>query len=338
MKKEANNTKYFFKNVNYFYTLLVVFVFTNSFAQVTKPAAEHAFENQFYFNESYIKDQKIKSITFDIIDKKDLQIAEDKGLQTYYEFNSDGLLSRFYTISIAKVIQKEYQTKPVYKRGRKISNGSSYTRNEYIYDTISTIYLYNENKQQKLKRYNDGTYYESYYYDYNADGKISEEKRYKETNVSENKYEFKLGTQFLISKEKFNYLATAKNQTKKICMNDEGRPYKEIIFTYNDSSKLVSINEQYTVAWIIQNSSFTYNKKGQLISASYKSNSNGDVELTRSYEYDANDCILTEKQLKNGVLQKEISYITDANKKLTSYIIRDPNNKTIRIVKLIYQY
>lgn len=307
-------------------------------SQTLIPTAETAFESQLPFNTEYIKSQKIKSITFDIIDKKDLQVAEDKGLLTYYEFNTNGFLTRFYNTSIIKVIQKEYHSEPTYRRGRKISNGHSYTKNEYVYDTVSTNYFYTDNNLLKLKRYNDGSYYESNYYDYSAEGKVEKEKRCKETNVSENKTEFKLGGQFVISEETFKYLSTGKNQYKKTCMNDEGRPYKEIIYTLNNANKPVSINEQYTVAWITQNSSFEYNTKGQLTKASYKSNSNGDLEQVRTYEYDANDCLLTEKQFKNGQLLKEISYVTDAAKKVNSYIIRDSNNKSLRIVKLMYQY
>jgi hypothetical protein len=321
-----------------FFTLS--FITHNSFliSQTLIPTAENAFENQLPFNTEFIKSQKIKSITFDIIDKKDLQVAEDKGLLTYYEFNTNGLLTRFYNTSIVKVIQKEYHSEPVYRRGRKVSNGYSYSKNEYIYDTVSTNYFYTDNSLLKLKRYNDGSYYESYYYDYTTEGKVEKEKRCKETNVSENKTEFKLGGQYIISEESYKYTSTGKNQYKKTCMNDEGRPYKEIIFTFNDAKKPISINEQYTVAWITQNSNFEYNSKGQLIKASYKSNSNGDMEQVRTYEYDANDCLLTEKQFKNGAILKEISYVTDANKKVNSYIIRDPNSKSLRIVKLMYQY
>ncbi len=321
-----------------FFTLLLTIFNSTLIAQTLIPTAENAFESQLPFNTEYIKAQKIKSITFDIIDKKDLQVAEDKGLLTYYEFNSNGLLTRFYNTSIIKVIQKEYHSGPVYKHRRKISNGYSYTKNEYVYDTVSTNYFYNETNLLKLKRYNDGSYYESYYYDYTSEGQLEKEKRCKETNVSENKTEFKLGGQYVISEESYKYTSTGKNQFKKTCMNDEGRSYKEIIYTLNDSKKPVSINEQYTVAWITQNSSFEYNTKGQLIKASYKSNSNGDMEQVRTYEYDTNDCLLTEKQYKNGQLQKEISYVTDASKKVNSYIIRDPNSKSLRIVKLMYQY
>ena len=321
-----------------FFTLSFITHNSSLISQTLIPTAENAFENQLPFNTEFIKSQKIKSITFDIIDKKDLQVAEDKGLLTYYEFNTNGLLTRFYNTSIVKVIQKEYHSEPVYRRGRKVSNGYSYSKNEYVYDTVSTNYFYTDNSLLKLKRYNDGSYYESYYYDYTAEGKVEKEKRCKETNVSENKTEFKLGGQYIISEESYKYTSTGKNQYKKTCMNDEGRPYKEIIFTFNDAKKPISINEQYTVAWITQNSNFEYNSKGQLVKASYKSNSNGDMEQVRTYEYDANDCLLTEKQFKNGALLKEISYVTDANKKVNSYIIRDPNSKSLRIVKLLYQY
>jgi hypothetical protein len=321
-----------------FFALLLTTFNLPIIAQTLIPTAENAFESQLPFNTEYIKSQNIKSITFDIIDKKDLQVAEDKGLLTYYEFNANGLLTRFYNTSIIKIIQKEYHSEPVYRRGRKISNGYSYTKNEYVYDTVSTSYFYNENNLVKLKRYNDGSYYESYYYDYTIDGLVEKEKRYKETNVSGSKTEFKLGGQYLISEESYKYNATGKNQYKKTCLNDEGRSYKEIIYTLNDNKKALSVNEQYTVAWITQNSSFEYNAKGQLTKASYKSNSNGNIEQVRTYEYDSNDCLLTEKQFKNGQLLKEISYITDSSKKVNSYIIRDPNSKSLRIVKLMYQY
>lgn len=321
-----------------FFALSLISHHSSLISQTLIPTAETAFESQLPFNTEYIKSQKIRSITFDIIDKKDLQVAEDKGLLTYYEFNTNGFLTRFYNTSIIKVIQKEYHSEPVYRHRRLVSGGHSYTKNEYVYDTVSTNYFYNENNLLKLKRYNDGSYYESNYYDYSPEGKVEKEKRCKETNVSENKTEFKLGGQFIISEETFKYQNTGKNQYKKICMNDEGRPYKEIIYTLNDANQPVSINEQYTVAWITQNSSFEYNTKGQLTKASYKSNSNGDMEQVRTYEYDANDCLLTEKQFKNGQLIKEISYVTDTNKKVNSYIIRDPNNKSLRIVKLLYQY
>ncbi len=334
MTNQSHNIKQYYKLIIF----ILIGICYSAVSQTLLPKAEAAFESQLPFNHQYIQSQKIKSITFQIIDKKDMQVAEEKGLSHFYEFNQKGLLSRFYYTTIIKTIEKEYHSAPVYRNHRKVSNGNTYTKNEYLYDTTSTVYFYNDSNLLKLKRYNDGPYYESYYYEYSLDGKMEKEKRCKETNVSEIKSEFKLGGQFILSEESYKYQVTGKNQYKKICQNNEGRSYKEIIFNTNDAGQLTSINEQYIVTWIMQNSQFSYNAKGQLTSAVYKSNSNGELELSRTYEYDANDCLLTEKQFRNGVLQKEISYITDTNKKLTSYIIRDTNNKTMRIIKLDYQY
>lgn len=324
--------------IRIFLFLLTIGVLTSIQSQTLIPSTQTAFEKQLIFNANYIKANKIKTITFDIIDKKDLQVAEDKGLMNFYEFDQEGRLKRYYYTTISKIIQKEYHSGPVYRKKKKISNGYSYTKNEYIYDTVSTNYFYNQQGDLILKRFNDGNYYESYYYEYDAQHRIIRERRCKETNVSPNKYEFQLGVQNTISDESFAYQETGKNQYKKICKNDEGRVYKELIINTNEAGQITSSHEQYTVAWIVQQTHFSYNKKGQLAEATFKGNANGDVLISHIYEYDTLDCVYSEKQLKNDQVQFEISYVTDTTKKLNSYIIRNPAEKTIRIVKLLYAY
>lgn len=307
-------------------------------AQTLIPSPESAFDKQLSFNREYIRSFKIKTITFDIIDKKDFQVAEDKNLVHYYEFDTEGRLKRFYYTTINKVIQKEYHSGPVYHHRRKVSNGYTYTKNEYTYDTVSTVYFYNAGGDLSMKRYNDGTYYESYYYEYDASHRVTREKRCKETNASLSKTEFQLWVQYVISDETYVYQETGKKQYKKICKNDEGLTYKEIIVNLNDAGQPVSWNEQYTATWIVQSTSFGYNKKGQLAEVSFKGNANGELVLERIYEYDERDCVYTEKQLKNNQLQMEVSYVTDETKRLSSFIMRNPAEKTMRIVKLIYAY
>ena len=129
-----------------------------------------------------------------------------------------------------------------------------------------------------------------------------------------------------------------KHQFKKTCFNNENRPYKEIIYNLNDDNQILNITEQYVVTWLTQTYSFEYNAKHQMTKAISTSNSNGLKTLIKTYEYDSNDCLLTEKEYKNNLLFKEISYLTDSSKKTTSYIIRDPNEKTMRIVKLTYAF
>ncbi len=316
-------------------SILLIFIFFAAQAQTLKPTPSSAFEPLLEFNTPFIKQQKIKSITFDIIDKKDFEVPTDKDLMHFYEFDTSGLLKRFYYTNIIKTVEKEYHSNPVYHHRRMVSKGSVYFKNEYVYDTISTTYMY-KNNNLILKRYNDGTYYESRYYNYDAKNRVTKERRVKETNLSSDKSNFILGNQTVISEDSFQYLDITPHQFKQICLNSENRPYKEIIINTDSSGNMVSKNESYIVAWIIQNTIYTY-EKNQLTSATFKGNANGDVVLKTTYERDTMDCIYTEKQYKNDVLLKELSYITDrANRQLNSFIVRDPINLHMRIVKLFY--
>lgn len=320
-----------------FSILVVLFALFSKAQSLLIPSPHTAFAPILEFNTAFVKEHKIKSITFDIIDKKDFMVAEDKNLMNYYEFNSDGKLSRFYYTTIAKTIQKEIHVQPVYRKKRLIAQGYTYTKNEYIYDTISTVHLY-KGDNLIMKRFNDGNYYETRYYNHDSKNRVTTEKRFKETNNSENKNQFILGNQTLISVDSFQYVDITPNQYKQICLNSENRPYKEIIVNKDNSGRITSTNEHYTVAWIMQSAEYKY-ENGILTSAEFKGNANGDVVLKSTYVCDSTNCIYTEKQFKNETLLKEISYVTERNTKiLNSFIARDPINKTMRIVKLQYNY
>ncbi len=299
--------------MKYQLSIFLTFLFFVTQGQTLKPTPQSAFEPLLEFNTAFIKQQKIRSITFDIIDKKDFAVPTDKDLMHFYEFDTSGLLKRFYYTNIVKTIEKEYHSTPVYRHRRMISNGSVYFKNEYVYDTISTVYMY-KNNNLILKRYNDGTYYESRYYNYDAKNRLTKERRVKETNLSSDKSNFILGNQTVISEDSFQYLDITPHQFKQICLNSENRPYKEIIINTDSAGNMVSKNESYIVAWIIQNTIYTY-EKNELTSVTFKGNANGDVVLKTTYERDTMDCIYTEKQYKNDILLKEISNVTDRTNK-----------------------
>jgi hypothetical protein len=316
-------------------SILFLLVTLYSYAQTLKPTPKSAFEPLLSFNNEFIKKEKIKAITFDIIDKKDFEAPVDKNLMHYYEFDTSGCLKRFYFTNIAKTIEKEHHSPPVYRKRRLVSQGHTYFKNEYVYDTVSTVFFY-KNGNLILKRYNDGTYYESRYYNYDAKNRLTREKRVKETNTSSDPRTFVLGSQTIISEDSFQYIEINPTQYKQICLNSENRPYKEIIVNTDAKGNVISKNESYTVSWIIQNTEFKYDND-LLTTAIFKGNANGDVVLKTTYEYDSLNCIYTEKQFKNDILLKEISYVTEkTSKHLNSFIQRDPVNKTMRIVKLFY--
>jgi hypothetical protein len=71
----------------------------------------------------------------------------------------------------------------------------------------------------------------------------------------------------------------------------------------------------------------------------FTGNASKEISIRNTYEYDNNNELLTEKQYKNEILQKELSYLTNkAESLLNSLVIRDHINKSIRIVKIKYDY
>jgi hypothetical protein len=306
-------------------------------AQVLVPTPETAFEVQHNFNEDLVKLKNIKKITFEIMDKKDYEVPVDRNLVETYEFNSDGKLARFYYTSIAKTIER--QTTVNVSRGRRKGFYTSVqTHADYLYDTISTNYYY-AGKDLILKRYHDGImYYESRYYRYDSLHNLVKELRYRETNNSRDKSVFILGGQLLLSEDSFQY-KKFNNQLQCTLLNNENRPYKQQIVNYDSDERRVSINEFYTAAaWITQEQKFEW-AGPRLASAEFKGNADKEVKIRITYEYDSNNELLTEKHYKNDVLQKELSYITDsANKLLNSLVVRDHINKSMRIIKLKYDF
>ena len=321
---------------------IIIFVLLVSpvlaFSQLILPSTNSGFDEYPNFNFEYIKKQKIKNIVFDILDKKDLQVAVDKGLIHNYDFDAQGRLTRFYYTVIGKTTLKEFHTAPVVRHHKVVREGEVYFKNDFVYDTISTRFFYDYNSRLILKRYNDGAYYEATYYKYDSLGRVIRELRVKESNASTDKSVFQIGIQKTISEETFEYQQTGRHQYKKKCINDEGRVYKEVIIDENELRQPIHFNESFTVTWINQETKFKYNEKNQLIEKTYESNSSGLLHIKDTYEYDAKGNILTEKQYKNDVLQNELSYLFDEkDNKVSSFLNRDHINKSIRITKVFYK-
>jgi len=307
--------------------------------QLLLPGNKGNSDNSFSFNPSEIKSRKIKTITFEIVDKKDFQIVEDKDLSRHYEFDTEGRLKRSYYTVIKRIIQKDFHSAPVYRHNRLVNEGGTYSKSIYEFDTLSTNYFYDTNGNLVGKRFNDGSFYNTTYYKYDSIGRVINLLSCKETNTNADKSVFTLGMQQINFQEKYKYINSSLKQYKQQYLNDENRVFKELIVTFNAAKQPLQYNESYVATWINQVTDFTYNDKNLLIEKKYTSNASENIELKETYEYDANGLLNTEKHYKNNVLQTETGYVNDAETKiLNSFVTRDYINKTMQIVKLVYGY
>ena len=308
-------------------------------AQVFHPPIQHIADNIPDFNFEEIKKRKIKSIVFDMVDKKDFQIAVDKDLSRHYEFDSLGRITRSYYTVVSRIIEKEFLTAPVYKRKRLIRAGSSYYKNVYEFDTLSCAFIYNTQNNLACKRYNDGNSYTATYYWYDSLNRATRVLYCKESNSSTDKSVFILGQQQKQFEEKFKYGYFSELQYKKLCLNDEGRVFKEIIVTFNKDKQPKQYNESFIATWINQVTDFAYDAKNKITEKKYTTNAGTPVEIKDTFSYDKNGFLDMEKHYKNGLMLTETGYVNDLATGLpTSYVTRDPINKTMQIVRLIYTY
>lgn len=291
------------------------------------------------FNSDIIKKNKIKSIAIIIVDKPDGTIIVDKGESKGYAFDESGNITRYYYTVLNKTETEEIEVPAVKKKGRVIRPARTRTITKYINDTIFINVFYDNQKRVIAKRVKAGDFYDAYYYEYNEKGQIKKELHCKETNISENKKEFKLGVQTVLSAETFEYITLTATQIKKRCFNDEEREYKKAIINYDVKGNKLSENYEFIVSWMRQENTYLYDESGKLIKKSYSSNEGGEINEYSIYEYEKNSLLTSESKFKNNMLTDEINYMYDENNILIkSEVNRDHKNASIDIVKYSYTF
>jgi hypothetical protein len=289
------------------------------------------------FTKSYITQNRIKAIHASLVYKHDNQPIEDKGLRKCWEYDTDGLLKRYYATSVKGFTNIEIPHTAIYRRGRRISPAYISLQQTYLYDTTFTSYYYNTEKRLIIRRTRDGDYYTSVYYEYDDSGNIRKQTVFRETNASENKNEFRLGVQNLLSSEEFRYEKNNALQSRRRHFNDEGKEYKQTIYNYDSLGRLKEENNSFTVSWMRASLKLEYDKAGRLSKKLYASNENGDETSKSEYVYNTDNLPDIEKRFKGDQLCFEFNYIYDRkNKMLLSHFVREDLNKAIVIVKYAY--
>jgi hypothetical protein len=323
-----------------FLSTLFLFIFSlGSFAQLISTSPTEIGIGPMSFNAKIIKMNKIRKIDVMIVDKPDGEMIVDKGAGQGYIFDSLGRITRYY-YTILNFAENEVVDVPEIRRKGKVIQAATVRRvTKYHNDTIFANIYYDSQNRIKSKRVQMGAYYNAYYYEYNEKGQIVKEMHFRETNVSEDKNEFKMGVQNILSSETFEYIQMTPTQVKKKCLNDEGREFKKAIINYDEKGKKLSENYEFIVSWMKQENSFQFDANGNLVEKTYVSNESGDVKEYTVYKYDGNGVLLEEKKFKNDALLFEISYLYDeTNNLLKSKINRDHKNSSIGIVKFGYSF
>ena len=323
-----------------FYILYFTFYISLSCdAQLFLPIDDDPFGVPIHFDVDSIHHNKIKSITANLQYKPDEHIIDDKGLKEFYQFDSVGRLNYYWRNKV-----KSYQTdvidhRAIFRHGRQIKAASTEFLNHYVYDTIFVNYYYDYKNRLACRRECDGDFYYTWYYIYNEDGTVARKTHCRETNNGQTHFNFRLGVQTIISQEDFSYQKFSPTQVKQLCLNDEGKPYKETMMLFDKKGRPIDSREEYTAGGIRIVTTWQYDSLGRTKGLTYNSNAGDALADRTEFNYDSLGRTASVKRFHNEVLTDEFSYLYDGNAMVPyAYINRRYVDLGIDIVKLDVVY
>lgn len=308
-------------------------------AQLFLPVDDDPFGVPVKFNADSIARHKIKSITANLQYKPDERIISDKGLKEYYQFDSIGRIQLYWRNKVRNYTTDVIRHPAVYRKGKRIRGEWSEFKNYYVYDTTFVNYYYDYKNQLTCRRESDGDFFHTWYYIYNTDGTIARQTHCRETNVGQGHWNFRLGVQTIISQEDFAYEKYSPTQVKKLCLNDEGKPYKETMMLFDKQGRIIDARESYTAGGIRIVTTWKYDEIGRTASTSYTSNAGDAIADVTQYNYDSLGRIESMKKYHNEKLTDEFSYLYNGKDPVAhAYINRRHLELGIDIVKMDIVY
>jgi len=292
-------------------SIIILFLYTflgfGQILDITQPL----FTDEPFFNQTFIKQNQIKSITGSISSKKVRDIIRTKGLDYYYEFNDDGTLKMQL---------------------------SSYLSNKFK-DSTTVNYSYNQKGLLSTKRKNDSYGYFSYNYKYDENNNVVLQTYCRDENKLNSKKVFELKKQYIISTDSFSYKKYDDSQTKKYYYNGYKKVFKEQTNYYNQYGYLT---EEYT-KFIIGNNktklTYEYDEQGRLFKKHTFTNIANNSKTTELYTYDKIGNVLDIKTYHNDKHISTKQFLYDSKTMLlTAQIIQDIATEFLRIIQYRYQF
>lgn len=308
-------------------------------AQLFLPVTDDPFGVPIRFRSDSIVKLNIHSITSAYQYKPDGKKIDDKGLREYFEFDRQGRLTYYWRTRIKGMESKAVEHPAVIRRGKKVRSAWTEYKYEYSYDTVFIYTYYDSLSRVNSRRLCDGQYYHTWYYTYNEEGWVVTQIHCRETNTSPSHRDFRLGVQTIISREDFSYEKYSSTQVKQLCLNDEGKVYKETMMTLDKNGRLIDTREAYTAGGIRITTAYSYDSLGRMSSYQYSSNASDQLTELTEYRYDSLGRIDAVRRYRNTVLKDEFSYLYEGGTMISyAYINRRHIELGIDIVKMEVQY
>lgn len=288
---------------------LLVFLFLSalSHAQVLNNSEGQAFTDKPFFNKTFIKGNKIKSIDGVFNYKRAGEAMYPTKFHYVYQFDNEGNLSG------------SYET--------KTDDGTK--------DTTWNKYEYNNKGMVAIHKRGDTKGLTSVHYFFDDKGRIIKEEYWKEPIDSLGNPE----KQVLQNTETMSY-SNYDLQEKKTVYNSYELPYIDVFSYFDEQGYLIEREERLKMTSTVSKYVYAYNEKGMISSIKNFKKSKEIPSEEWTYTYDEFGNLLEKQYYRDGVYITETEIIYNSKSNLMSAVlIRDVKTSFIMAIRFQdYQY
>lgn len=268
--------------------LLVFLVLSGlSYAQVLDNRNGEAFTDRPFFNETFVKQNKLKSLNGTFVYKKQGELMKTTQFKYVYEFDQEGHLV------------SSYET--------RADDGTK--------DTTWNVYIYNDQNELETHRKTDQEGFTSVHYLYDEKGRVIDESYTRDIDSNN-----RTVRSLLFNSESIKY-AEFDNQTKATRYNNYDLPYLDEFWNYNDLGYLVERVERIKMTSTVYTYAYEYNEQGKLSAIRKSSNRKDGFIEELLFRYDELGNLIEKHIYKNGEFITDIQIIYNSKTKLLATVI-----------------
>jgi hypothetical protein len=278
-------------------------------AQIIDNRKGNVFEDENYFNQEFLWQNKIKSVRGSVSIKRPQRTIEQRPDVFIYRFNEVGLLTQLDKVSSVL----------------------------HLVDSMTIEYKRNDLGEVELRteKGNRGFFTKKFIYD--KDGRVERLDFGKSENVSENAKELEAGSSIAINSESFKYLQQSDTVIRKSCYNNYGLLYSHIITTRNSLGYLLSEREELVMSNRSRSKNYYYNDKGWLDKIEWVEGGN-QVAAKHLFYYDPLGNLLKFEKYKGEVMEQEVEVLYTEKMLIEAILDQDMYTKAITITKFTYEF
>jgi len=291
----------------YGWVLLLLLISISGHSQILLNNGHLFSDDPSFFNEEFIRKNKIRAIKGKIAEKRELKPIRQLGLVQEFFFDQQGRL------------------KGQLETNKQTGGGKGKVLSTYEYDSKGRL---------KVWRGTDPDGFFSWSYNYDTDDRLAKKSYRRETSKSKDDGQFELDRQIEITSESYAYPYTSDKQTKRVYINGQGKPFKNIVSNFDEYGNLIEEEETYIVTKRRTRYSYEYDDFQRLAIKRETPSGNVGNTMEYRYRYDAYGNVEEEKIYRNGDLTLEREWLYDkATLLLSAMLIKDVGTGTIRIIQ-----